>query len=117
MEQNYLYQTPDQGILSRKHSIYIAIRIILMMRCNNDWTFNNNVILFVTMNVPCRRLHLVDHNPDKNPDHNLDSYSDNYAPCKRFNSQFIIFLISLFKAWAQAQCMFVVSRDLLTRSG
>ena len=35
------------------------------------------------MNVPCKRMHLLDCDPDKDPDHNLDFYPDNFAPRKQ----------------------------------
>ena len=48
----------DQGIVLCKHSIWIAIWIILIQilgwfRYNNDWTMNYNVMQFVVLNNEC----------------------------------------------------------------
>ena len=50
-------------------------------QCNNDWTMNNNVTIFVMLsnefNVPCLRVHLLDHDRDNNSDCDLDHDPDN----------------------------------------
>ena len=35
------------------------------------------------MNVLCKWVYLLDHNPDNDPDRNLDCYPDNFAPIIR----------------------------------